>query len=360
MRTFDKVPKYVDNRQLSRIGRMIDAALDHTVKERREYIKKRVSPSMFPVCSVQEYAKLLYSKHNRAMTGEAGTMLNIFAKAGTGMHESVQNALGASGQMVGHWKCQNRKCEEHHKTKDVWRDGKRVKKGKYTRTRSTNHLCPKCKQPMAYSELKVLYKSLKGFVDGLIDNLDGTYSIIDLKSTTVTKANDGTFFVKYHRFQIATYAYILSARYGYNIRDYTLVYVPRDNPKKFVEKSFVYDAEEAKRARDFMMRQINAWDSSVKSIEKSDPKYAIKHKPCRTEKQYWDEFHSDYNPCPFVNYCFIESRLVDFLAQVERSILANPEFTYTEIVSPQKASEQTGLVKKKFKEKPKVVKQFEL
>lgn len=360
MRTFDNVPKYIDNRQLSRIGRMIDSALDHTVKERREYIKKRVSPSMFPVCSVIEYAKLLYSKHNRAMTGESGTMLNIFAKAGTGMHESVQNALGASGQMVGHWKCQNRKCEEHHKTKDVWRDGKRVKKGKYTRTRSTNYLCPKCKQPMAYVELKVLYKSLKGFVDGLIDNLDGTYSIIDLKSTTVTKAADGTFFVKYHRYQIATYAYILSTRYGYNIRDYTLVYVPRDNPKKFVEKSFVYDEKEAVSARDFMMRQIDRWDASVRSIEKGNPRDAIKHKPCRSEKQYFEEMHSDYNPCPFVNHCFIESRLTEFLAQVEQSILANPEFTYTEIVSPRK-TEQTGLVKKKnFREKTKVVKQFEL
>jgi len=361
MRTFDKVPKFMDNRSLSRIGRMIDAALDHTVKERREYVKKRVSPSMFPVCSVLEYAKLLYSKHNKAMTGESGTMLNIFAKAGTGMHESVQNALGASGQMVGHWKCTNRKCEEHHKTKDVWRDGKRVKKGKFTRTRSTNNKCPKCKLPMDYVELKVLYKSLKGYVDGLIDNLDGTYSIIDLKSTTVTKATDGTFFVKYHRYQIATYAYILSSRYGYKIRDYTLVYVPRDNPKKFVEKSFVYDEQEAKTARDFMMRQINAWDSSVRSIEKGDPRDAIKHKPCKSEKQYFEEMHSEYNPCPLVNYCFITSHLTKFLADFEQSVMANPDLTYTEIVSPRKAQEQSGLVKKKnFREKTKVVKQFEL
>ncbi|AQT28701.1 putative exonuclease [Erwinia phage vB_EamM_Yoloswag] len=358
MRTFDAVPKFIDHRKLSRIGKMIDAALDHTVKERREYVKKRVSPSMFPICSVQEYAKQLYSKHNRAMTGESGTMLNIFAKAGTGMHESVQNALGFSGQMVGHWKCQNRKCAEHHKTKDVWKDGRRVKKGKYTRTNSTDNMCPNCKQPMAYSELKVLYKSLKGFVDGLIDNLDGTYSIIDLKSTMVSKAQDGSFFVKYHRYQIATYAYILSKRYGYNIVDYTLVYVPRDNPKKFVEKSFVYDEKEARAARDFMMKQINAWDATIKSLRKGDAKYAIKHKPCRSEKYYWDEFHG-YDECPFLNYCFIESRLTEFLERLEQTIMANPDMTYAEVVRPQ-AEPQQGLVKKKFREKTKVVKQFEL
>lgn len=359
MRTFDNVPKFLDHRKLSRIGRMVDAALDHVVVERREYIKKRVSPSMFPMCSIQEYAKLLYSKHNRAITSNSGTMLNIFAKAGTGMHESIQNALGNSGQMVGHWKCTNKNCPEHIKTKDVWKDGKRVKRGRYTRTRSTNNKCPKCKKEMAYSELKVLYRTLKGYVDGLIDNLDGTFSIIDLKSTTVSKAQEGTFFVTYHRYQIATYAYILSSRYGYNIRDYTLVYVPRDNPKKFVEKSFVYDKKEAKEAKAFMEKQIDAWEAVLKSINKNDPLPAMKHKPCSSAKFYWDKFHG-YETCPFVDSCFIQSHLIDHLAQLEKLILANPEMTYTELVTPKKHVEQQGLIKKKVKDKPKIVTHFEL
>jgi len=342
----------------SRIGKMIDAALDVTNQEQR-YPKKRVSPSMFPVCSVQELAKQIFQKHRGHMTGESGTMLNIFAKAGTGMHESLQNALGHSGQMVGHWKCANKKCDEHAKTKDVWANGKRVKKGKFTRTNSTDNICPCCKKPMDYSELKVLYKSLKGYVDGLIDNLDGTYSLIDLKSTTVTKATDGTFFVKYHRYQIATYAYLLKKRYGYNIVDYTLVYVPRDNPKKFVEKSFVFDEQESVAAFDFMMVQINAWDATIKALKKNDPLIAIEKKPCKSEEFYWNEFHG-YDRCPFVDHCFITSRLVEFLEQMEKRILANPEFTYAEVVKADRKQQQGLTVSKRKPTQQKAIKQFQL
>lgn len=361
MRTFANVPARTnDTRVLSRIGKMIDAALDVKNQEKR-WPKKRVSPSMFPICPIQETAKLIYQKHNKCMTGESGTLLNIFAKAGTGMHESIQNALGHSGQMVGHWKCTNEKCIEYPKTKGKTVDGK-YKKGKYTRTRSTNNRCPSCDQPMAYAELKVLYKSLKGYVDGLIDNLDGTYSLIDLKSTMVTKAADGSFFVKYHRFQIATYAYLLKKRYGYNIVDYTLVYVPRDNPKKFVEKTFVFDESEAKRAKDFMMTQIRAWDAAVKSAKTGDLLPAIKRKPCKSAEYYWDEFHG-YDTCPFVDYCFIQSHMIDFMKKLEQRIMANPDLTYTEIISTGRKTQQQGLLpdKQKKSQRPKhIVKTFEL
>lgn len=351
-----------ETRTLSRVGRLIDSALDVTVPEKR-WPKKRVSPSMFPICSIQEYAKRIYEKHNKFLSGENGTMLNIFAKAGTGMHESLQNALGYSGQMVGHWKCTNTDCPEYAKTKSVYENGKRIKKGKYTRKHSCDNICPKCKKAMDYCELRVLYKSLKGFVDGLIDNLDGTYSLIDLKSTTITKATDGTFFVKYHRYQIATYAYILKKRYGYNIVDYTLVYVPRDNPKKFVEKTFKFDDEESQIAYKFMMKQIRAWDAVIASVREKDPTAAIKKKPCKSPEYYWDEFHG-YETCPFVDHCFITSRIVDFLEQMEKRIMADPTLSYAEVVKSNPSAvkkDQGGLMpKKKGKPEKRIVKQFEL
>lgn len=350
-----------DKRILSRIGNLINVALDQTVPEKR-WPKKRVSPSMFPICSIREYAARIYEKHNKFLTGENGTMLNIFAKAGTGMHESIQNALGHTGQMVGHWKCMNTDCKEHAKTKSVYENGVRIKKGKYTRKHSCDNICPSCKKAMAYSELKVLYKSLKGFVDGLIDNLDGTYSLIDLKSTTVTKAADGTFFVKYHRYQIATYAYILKKRYGYNIVDYTLVYVPRDNPKKFVEKSFVFDEEESKTAYKFMMKQINAWDAVIKSVRKKDPSYAIEKKPCSSPEFYWEKFHT-YDPCPFVDHCFITSRITEFLEEMEKRIMADPSLSFVEVVKSNPSAarkKQEGLMPKKLKVEKRIVKQLQI
>lgn len=361
MRSFDNLPSRINTvAPLSKIGKMIDAALDVKVEEKR-WPKKRVSPSMFPICPIQEYAKLLYQKHNNCMTGESGTLLNIFAKAGTGMHESIQNALGHSGQMVGHWKCVNEKCPEYPKTKSKEVNGKYVR-GKFTRTRSTDNKCPCCGKPMAYSELKVLFKTLKGYVDGLIDNLDGTYSLIDLKSTMISKAADGSFFVKYHRFQIATYAYLLKKKYGYNIVDYTLVYVPRDNPKKFVEKTFVFDEKEAKRAKEFMMNQINAWEDALRAIKKNDPMISFKRKPCSSDQDYWDNFHG-YEVCPFVDYCFIESHLVEFLNKLEKRIMADPDLTYMEIIKTGRHTQQQGLVpaKQKKSQRPQhIVKRFEL
>lgn len=355
-----QIQNFTDNRNLSRIGRLVDSALDVTVAEKR-YPKKRISPSMFPICSIKEYAARIYEKHNKFLSGSSGTMLNIFAKAGTGMHESLQNALGHTGQMVGHWKCMNRECPEHKKTKDVWENGKRIRKGKYTLKHTTNNICPCCKKPMDYAELKLLYKTLKGYVDGLIDNLDGTYSLIDLKSTTITKATDGTFFVKYHRYQIATYAYILKKRYGYNIVDYTLVYVPRDNPKKFVEKTFKFDVEESKTAYKFMMKQINAWNAVLKSVKEKDPSHAIAKKPCSSPEYYWDKFHS-YDVCPFVDHCFIESRIIDFLEEMEKRIMANPELSYAEVVksNPSARKEQIGLLGKPKRVEKRIVKQLSI
>lgn len=330
--------------RITKIERMIDAALDVNVAEQR-YPKKRLSPSMFPICSVQEYAKQIFSKERGYMTGSAGTMLNIFAKAGTGMHESVQNALGNSKQLVGHWKCSHRGCEMYERAKDTYVNGKR-KKGKYTRTRSTNNICPKCHKPMAYAELMILYKGLKGYVDGLIDNLDGTYSILDLKSTTVDKAGNDKFFVTYHRFQIMVYAYVMKKRYGYNVVDYTLAYVPRDNPKRFAIKTFKFDSKESKKAWKFLKMQLDAWASVMKSKETGEAAHAIEHKPCKTEDQYWQEFHA-YDTCPFLNSCFIDSELTLRLQDLETKIKANPNLTYTEILDLRKKAPPQGFKKGK-------------
>lgn len=354
MRSMDKVPGYGPVR--SRIGKMIDGALDYTIIEKR-WPKKWLSPSMFPICSVQEYAKQLYQQVHGGVTGSAGTMLNIFAKAGTGMHESLQNSMGHSGQFYGHWKCVNKKCEQYPRTQSQVVDGKYIR-GKHTRLRSTNNICPSCGDAMAYDEFKVLYKKLKGYVDGIIDNLDGTYSLIDFKSTTVTKAADGSFFVAYHQLQIATYAWVLKKRYGLNIIDYTLIYVPRDNPKKFVEKTFVFDDKEAKRAKNFLMVQMNAWRAVLKSAETHNPKEAIKHKPCASQEFYWNKFHG-YDTCPFVDFCFIPSRLTKRLEEIERRIKADPQLTYMEIVTPRAEKHQKGLTNRR--EKPRTqVKQFSL
>lgn len=340
----------------SRLGKMVDRALDHEVKS-KNWPKKRISPSMFPICSVQEYVKQLMQKQYGGVPAKSGTMLNIFARAGSGMHEALQNAMGESGQFFGHWKCTNKECTEYPHTQGYVDDRGRYVKGKHTRVRSTNNKCPCCKKSMAYVEFKILYKNLKGFVDGIVDNLDGTYSLLDFKSTTVTKAGDGTFFVHYHQMQIATYAWILKHRYGLNIIDYTLIYVPRDNPKKFVEKTFKFDDKEGYRAKKFMDIQLDAWDAVLESARTGDPRQAIKHKPCKSQEYYWEVFHG-YDACPFVDFCFIPHHLRQALESVKNRIRNDPDLNFMEIVKAPK-KHQKGLTGRKQAPKAKI-RQFTL
>ncbi len=337
----------------SPVDKMIDAALDRS-EITKGWPKKWISPSMFPICSVQEYIKQLYQKKNGGVTQETGIMLEIFAAAGTGMHNAMQKGMALSGQFYGHWKCTNDKeCSLAKKAKSSYVDGK-YKRGKYTRLRSTDNICPECKKPMKYEEIKILYKKLKGYVDGIIDNLDGTYSLIDFKSTMITKAEDGSFFVKYHQLQISAYAYVLTTRYKMKIRDYTLIYLPRDNPKRFVSRTFKYDAEAADTARKLVQAQLAAWEAVMSSVKDSDPTKAIKHKPCATQEFYWEQFHG-HNECPFVDYCFIDSRLKKRLQEIEERINANPQLTFAEVVKPQRRKEQTGFKKKPYrKERPRI------
>lgn len=345
-------------REQSAIDKMIDKALDH-VEISKGWPKKWISPSMFPICSVREYIKQQYQKKWGGVTQETGVMLEIFAGAGTGMHNAMQKGMAASGQFYGHWKCQNDKeCSLGKAAKSSYKDGK-YKKGKYTRLRSTDNICPECKKPMKYEEIKILYKRLKGFVDGIIDNLDGTYSLIDFKSTMIKKAEDGSFFVKYHQLQISAYAYVLTTRYKMKIKDYTLIYMPRDNPKRFVSRTFKYDADAAKIAKNLVNEQLKAWEAVMESAKANDPAKAIKHKPCKSQDYYWNEFHA-HEECPFVDFCFIDNRLKARLKEIEERINCNPQLTYAEVVRPQRKKEQQGLKKKTYKKERPRIKQISI
>lgn len=317
--------------QKTPVGRLIDSALDHVSAETGP-VKKWLSPSMFPICPIVWFTKLVHQKNRGKSDTKASTLLNIFAASGIGAHKNIQDALGHSGQMHGNWVCVNRDCSKAKEAKSVYdENGKRIKKGRPTRTRSENNVCPECGSFLEYKELLILYKGIKGYVDAMIKNPDGTYSLVDLKSTTVDKAMNDRAFVAYQRKQILAYAYVLKRRYGYNIRDYTLVYLPRDNPKKFVSVEFALDAKEMRRGKKLLNGELRKWGAALEAVKTGKFSSIISEKPCKTEDQYWNEFHS-YDKCPFVECCFSGSHLNARLIRFVEESAANKDMTYDVLV----------------------------
>ena len=332
-------------RSTSQVDRLVDAALD-VERHSKGPKKKKLSPSMFPICPIKWFTYLFHQETRGYTESKATALLNIFADAGKAQHKHIQDALGHSGMMHGNWVCVNPECECAKAAKSVYdASGKRTKKGKATRTRSENNICPKCGSIMDYKELLILYKGLKGYVDAVIKNPDGTYSLVDLKSTTVDKATNDRAFVAYQRLQIAAYAYVLKRRYGYDIVDYTLVYVPRDNPKKFVSVKFPFNAKEAKKAKRLIDGEVAKWSAAKKAVTTGDVFKIESLKPCKTEDQYWSEVHT-YTQCPFTGCCFSSAQLHSKLKQFMQLSKASPHLSLDGVLSEvlsSKSKRQTGL-----------------
>lgn len=319
----------VDTR--SQIDKLVDSALDVSVKSKSPK-KTKLSPSMFPICSVKWFMQLYHQERRGFLDAQSSTMLNIFADSGIAAHKHLQNALGYSGQMHGNWVCVNRECSEYPKTKSVYDDkGKRTYKGRATRYRSENNICPTCKSIMEYKELLVLYRGVKGYVDAVIKNPDGTYSLLDIKSATVDKAINDKALNSYQKLQILAYAYILKKRYGYNIVDYTLTYIPRDNPKKFKSYTFAFDSDAAREAKSIIRRELKKWRVAVDGAKTKKLGLVEKYKPCKSEDQYWSEVHT-YVKCPILGVCFSSAELYSKLKQFMVLSDANPDLSLGEII----------------------------
>ena len=194
-------------------------------------------PSSFPSCSVINLMKYIQGDAAGHFEERHEFRMEYYTYVGTIVHEVSQLFMGLSGVQYGHWKCINPKCKHGIAAQDIkTANGYMVKEGKLTREFTTNNICPnkKCKTPMFYIELEVVYgkgnKKICGHIDGvwkIPKELGGGYWIIDYKTSSMKKIEAGEYPEKKHLYQLPIYAYILKKKYGMDIKGFSLIYIKK-------------------------------------------------------------------------------------------------------------------------------------
>lgn len=271
--------------------------------------KPSFSPSSFPLCSIKSWMKIYRGEALGYYESEKGFGSSFFTEIGHVVHETVQFFLGDSALQWGDWKCKNKKCIKYKEGQPVYnKKGKRISKGKMTRTATTKNKCPKCKERMGYEEVKIMFKGIKGYVDGIFMYPDGSVWVVDYKTTSMSKVEKGACLDKKHLIQVPAYALALEDNYDLDVRGYSLVYIPRDRPFAFVEHAEEFNNKQRKIIIKQLKKEIKGWKAVQKTIDDSNLERIIEAKPCATENEYRRCMHS-FDDCPMLSVCFSDSRL---------------------------------------------------
>ncbi len=259
---------------------------EHPADPRRVFFLR---PSSFPFCGVRKFLSWPETLEADGLTHMDAGML-FYVTVGHAFHDVFQELLGKHGQLVGDWRCY--KC-------------KAIKKF------STYARCSNCDKPTQYRELEVTYKkTLVGHVDGLyLDKATDTYWVIDYKSTSSRSLffhkKKPKFPYKNNVHQIVSYVPLLEQKYGIKVSGYMLVYLPRDNP--FQAKLICIKAT-GPRAKAEVVERLDRWVKAHRRALRVNSldgfRKLEKLKLCTSEKDYLDNYHSDYNPCDHRKVCF--------------------------------------------------------
>lgn len=258
----------------------------------------RLRVSGFPYCGLKHaHKRLLADYSDKSSFGS-----NFFLSVGTVTHRFLQYSLGHGLRILGHWICIDKKC-----------------KGK--RTFELQNTCPKCGLPMEYEELTVAYgRHASGHLDGVYKASDGKYYLIDYKtsSTKVIRGNSLSKKLPYKNNvqQITTYCALVEQSFKIEIAGWILVYVSRDNPIYCSVPVGAFISRKEKEAILERVRSYNRQYDKVMFAKKfEDLNYLVENKPCKTRKQYLEEYHSDYDACKVAkkNVCFKPIKLEEFL-----------------------------------------------
>jgi hypothetical protein len=256
-------------------------------------------PSSFPYCALQHAHQKFTGAHESARE-EFG--LSYYAGIGTTVHSVLQRYLGATGKMIGKWKCVNKKCKHVHKE------------------HPKNGQCIKCKSPAIYKEIGGRHgKHIHWHTDGIV-KIGKYHFLIDFKTTSSyqvylhTKQNKKVFPHKSHEFQIRSYIVMAEKKLGIKLDGWILVYGSRDH---FQRDLVVVPRLLPDNFRKQVSKQLDIWDQQFGKVLKmkglsSLPK-AIEMKACVDKKFYEEFYHSPWEPCPIHKVCFKgEEKIIKF------------------------------------------------
>ena len=316
--------KSKDRNPITYAGRLYEQAMAnnivHTKGRRPEF-----RPSSFPMCSILVYRKLVMGASRGHFEGENSAASDFFTSIGTKAHENIQLHMGYTGQVFGDWKCNNfGSCSLGNEGLDIYNKlGVLVRPGKITRKNSTDNLCPECSLGMEYIEKEIVFRGLKGHIDGIIKLPDGGYWVIDYKTTTKYKLDSGKLPVPSHLKQLPTYCYVLKKKYKLDVRGFSLLYFSRDNPFDYLEVSREWNGKWDSNISKLILDERRKFSAGVQAFDKRDYTIAVEQKPCATRKFYEEEM-GFYSPCPMLESCFNKEKLNRELKLIDRT------FKYTD------------------------------
>lgn len=250
--------------------------------------KLRVSG--FPFCGLKKaYEKMIFKPTSEP--SDAGR--EFYTTVGTAAHLVFQRWLGQAGKIWGNWKCYNKQCG-------------------HTIEFSRKRKCPKCKSEMEYEEFEVkAFRHLSGHIDGVFEASDGTFWVIDYKTSSVKniykhrKERDLFPYAK-NKAQIMTYCALLEQKYKIKIKGWCLMYVARDDPFMVEVCSGVTD-EKAKKS---IIRKCKVYDEQydvILNLRTADHiRYLIETKPCKS-REFYNEHFKGFHGCPLEAVCFTRS-----------------------------------------------------
>ena len=268
------------------------AASNVTLNERDPKVPK-LRASGFPFCGLQ----YVYKKLSGQLAEQHETInfsKSFFTSVGTVAHETFQRYLGSGGQVVGSWKCH--KCN-------------------HVRPLSTNHICI-CGNEMEYVELEIrAFRHVSGHVDGVWRASDGTYWIIDYKTSSTFglqkhEQTGNKFPYSWNRHQIEAYCTFVDLKYGIPISGWMLCYVPRDNPFRNAVVGARVSEKKKSQVYDLVQTYDNHWEMIHKepSIRWRTVIQLIEEKPCSSCSDYEKNWRG-FEDCPLAKVCFNSKRL---------------------------------------------------
>lgn len=261
-------------------------------------------PSSFPLCPILFWMKTIKARSVGYYEEEATALGHYYTRVGTTTHTTFQYWMGFTGKIYGNWKCIGQQCKKGRKARDVYdAAGTLVEKGQITVYNTVNNLCPACNSPMYYEELEIEYRGIKGHIDGVIQLDNGRYWVFDYKTSSGHKIDtEGLLPEKKHLYQLHAYSYVLKKQ-GLDIEGCSLLYISRDNPRKFVEKATKWTEKVNQRAKIMVLGEIKRYKAYEVDIADRSIKNIIRTKPCSCEQDYYEKM-DNYVPCPMLEHCF--------------------------------------------------------
>jgi hypothetical protein len=242
-------------------------------------IKRGLRPSGFPYCGLRD----LWQQLNGGQEGENGFLLDYYGGVGTAAHTVFQKYMGATGLVVGNWKCG---C------------------GKTTKF-STQNIC-ECGNPMQYEELFMQNGNLRGYTDCLLF-LDGKYYVGDYKTSSVKNLVkhrlENVYPTLVNREQVLAYCVSLEKAYKIEISGWFLLYIARDNPQDHVVVGEPFGnsnrLREKAKISTYNLHYTIVTDLLNRKWTTEDENYRqlVKERPCKNHGHYKDHM-GQWSSCP--------------------------------------------------------------